>query len=337
MHFLVHERISVRQMPPCKGGWKQKFHYAFFILWVIARTLSRRPTWIYASDLWSCPPAFLLSYIPKIQVIYHEHDSFSSLPTSIFFRFCLWARRRLARRAGLCVLPNEQRAAQFAKEAGSNHKVLCVWNCPRQEEISAPRSPKTEESLGVYYHGNLSPDLFPPTILDAVAKAGKDIRLFIVGYGTRGKEDYIAKLRARSDQLGIEERVRFFEPVPRHELWQIMQNCDAGLALMPRGTSNSNFRMMVGASNKPFDYLAGGLALLVSDLPDWKKTYADPGYGLVCNPDDPQSIAKAFLWLFEHPGEMRAMGERGRQRILSEWNYEQQFSPVLERLTNFQR
>jgi hypothetical protein len=29
---------------------------------------------------------------------------------------------------------------------------------------------------------------------------------------------------------------------------------------------------------------------------------------------------------------MRQMGERGRQRILEEWNYERQFSPVLERL-----
>jgi len=26
------------------------------------------------------------------------------------------------------------------------------------------------------------------------------------------------------------------------------------------------------------------------------------------------------------------MGERGRQRILSEWNYERQFEPVLERM-----
>ena len=89
---------------------------------------------------------------------------------------------------------------------------------------------------------------------------------------------------------------------------------------------------MVGASNKVFDYLASGLALLVSDLPEWKETYVEPGYGLACNPDDPQSIASALERFLKHPTEMREMGERGRQKILKEWNYEQQFMPVLGRL-----
>ena len=45
-----------------------------------------------------------------------------------------------------------------------------------------------------------------------------------------------------------------------------------------------------------------------------------------------RSIAEALGWFLNHPADMRAMGERGRQRILSEWNYERQFSPVFEQL-----
>ncbi|MGA9995595.1 MAG: glycosyltransferase, partial [Pyrinomonadaceae bacterium] len=90
---------------------------------------------------------------------------------------------------------------------------------------------------------------------------------------------------------------------------------------------------MTGASNKPFDYLACGLPLLVSDLPDWRNFFVEPGYALACDMENPQSIADAVRWYLDHPEEMRRMGEGGRQRIISEWNYEKQFSPILEKLS----
>jgi hypothetical protein len=61
--------------------------------------------------------------------------------------------------------------------------------------------------------------------------------------------------------------------------------------------------------------------------------FVAPGYGLACDPADPRSIAAAIGWLFEHPDEMRAMGEAGRRRILAEWNYENTFRPVFDCLS----
>jgi glycosyltransferase involved in cell wall biosynthesis len=89
---------------------------------------------------------------------------------------------------------------------------------------------------------------------------------------------------------------------------------------------------MVGASNKPFDYLARGLALLVSDVPAWRATYVERGLGRCCDPGDPDSVAQAIRWFAERPAEARAMGERGRRQVADEWNYERQFAPVLEQL-----
>ena len=68
--------------------------------------------------------------------------------------------------------------------------------------------------------------------------------------------------------------------------------------------------------------------MLVSDLPVWRSLFVEPGYGLGCNAEDPQSIAEALSWLMDHSTEMRAMGERGRQRVTADWNYETQFGPV---------
>jgi hypothetical protein len=91
---------------------------------------------------------------------------------------------------------------------------------------------------------------------------------------------------------------------------------------------------MVGASNKPFDYLACGLALLVPNAFEWQDFYIRPGYGLSCDPDSVESIIAAIGWFMDHRTETHAMGEAGRQRILNDWNYETQFAPIKDMLAS---
>jgi glycosyltransferase involved in cell wall biosynthesis len=117
--------------------------------------------------------------------------------------------------------------------------------------------------------------------------------------------------------------------MPRYELLQYCRQSDIGLSLMPSVSNDLNMQAMPGASNKAFDYLACGLALIVSDLPEWRRMFVEPGYGVACRPEDRASIAAALRNLIGDPSRMRAMGECGRQRIEREWNYERQFESVL--------
>ena len=91
---------------------------------------------------------------------------------------------------------------------------------------------------------------------------------------------------------------------------------------------------MTGASNKPFDYMAAGLALLVSDQPDWRGMFVGPGYARSCDPIDPASIAAALAWYLDHPAERRAIGAHGRAKIEAEWNYDTAFAPVMSALND---
>ena len=328
LEFPLHERITVKRMKFCSGGWRQKFHYLRFMLWVLWWTLRWQPQWIYASDPLSCPIALLLSFFPGLRVIYHEHDS-PDTADSVFMRWVLWSRRKLAQRATLCILPNEQRTQYFSLSVANGRPVITVWNCPSLEEISPQRVVRDERVIYLWYHGSIVPSQLPVTVIHALAKLPEYVKLYMAGYETVGHVGYVRKLKGLAERLGVGHRVEYLGTLStREELFRECRKADIGLALFTKPTNQP----MVGASNKPFDYLACGLALLVSDLPDWQKMYVEPGYGLACDPDDPDSIAQAIRWFLDHPDEMRAMGERGRQRILDEWNYEKQFMPVLKHL-----
>jgi glycosyltransferase involved in cell wall biosynthesis len=185
----------------------------------------------------------------------------------------------------------------------------------------------------VVYSGSVTPERLPPSFLEAMGRARGRVRLRVVGYATIGYPRYIEQLKSTASQLGIESEIDFVGVLPRHRLQEVWDHADVGLALNPTRALSNNDRWMVGASNKPFDYMANGLAVLVSDLADWHATFVQPGYGLACDPCDPHGLAHILCWLAEHPDQTRAMGERGRQQIARAWNYEAQFAPVIERLS----
>src|SRR4029077_2216785 len=103
----------------------------------------------------------------------------------------------------------------------------------------------------------------------------------IVGYETLGTPGYIDQLRRKAKELGGGERLDVKGTLTtREEHLSVCRTHDVGFALMPASSGDLNLRTMAGASNKPFDYLACGLALLVSELPEWEQMFVQPGYGL---------------------------------------------------------
>jgi glycosyltransferase involved in cell wall biosynthesis len=167
------------------------------------------------------------------------------------------------------------------------------------------------------------------TVIDALALLPEQVSLSVVGYETVGHSGYVETLLERARALHVAHRLEWRGQVPtRAELLEHARECDVGLALMPMRGGDENERTMAGASNKPFDYMASGLGLIVSDLEDWRAMFVQNGFARACNSDDAASIAEAVCWYLEHPIERQRQSQDARLRILSEWNYETQFAPV---------
>jgi glycosyltransferase involved in cell wall biosynthesis len=258
-------------------------------------------------------------------------ESDFSFQLSKFQRLLMWSRQRVGREADLVVLPNEKRLELFVQTTGRQKTSLCVYNCPCKEEVIVQnREPKAQGKLRLVFHGSINQNRLPLAMLEAMSRFPGRVHLSVAGYETMGIKGYMAAFLQTAERLGLGNAVEFVGALPRHEIFEPASKCHVGLAFVPLQGGDVNMANMTGASNKPFDYLACGLALLVSARPDWEETFVRPGYGLACNPNDADSIAAQLRWFLDHPVETREMGGRGRQRILAEWNYEKQFAPLLK-------
>jgi glycosyltransferase involved in cell wall biosynthesis len=330
-----HPRITVRNIPFCTRGWRQKLHYLKFNLWVLSTLFHFRPQCVYASDYLVAPVAWLARILPCIKVIYHEHDSPQEQNGSSFSKSLMLMRRRLAQTAEVCVLPNAQRAELFKRSTKTSRTVLCVWNCPSRSEVAERVGDRSSEKFTMFYHGSIVPTRLPIAVLDALTLLPNSVSLRFAGYETAGHRNYVAKLLTHARALGINDRVTYIGTPQREELLSECSKASAGLALFPKSTSDLNEQTMVGASNKAFEFMASGLALIVCDLPDFRKTFVDSGVGVACDPADAVSIASAVRSLMTNQESLHQMQQRARQKIADEWNYETQFRPVAAMIHDF--
>ena len=332
LELPAYPRIRVRKMGFVAAGWKQKLNYSAFFLWILYWALRWRPQWVYASDPLAAPAVWLLQKLTNVRVVYHEHDSPSlKQPLSGFMNKVLAYRERLGRDADLCVLPQRERLLNFLEETQRLKPTFCVWNCPRVDEIPERNCDHNDE-LVLYYHGSVNRVRLPTQMIIAASRLSRSVRLQVAGYGT--EDGYVEELMRLALENEAATLIEYRGAMPRRNLFRYASRAHIGVSLMPKNSDDINLRHMVGASNKAFDYMACGLPLLVSDLPEWVSTFVKPGYALACDPSDPDSIEVALRWFLDHPDERRDMGRRCRDKIQQGWNYETEFANVLAAIEN---
>ena len=325
-----HPRIAVELMPASGPGLAMATHYARFLAWCCREIGALRPEVVYCSDLRSFPIGLWASTRLGTMTILHEHDP-PPASAKLLMRLMLNLRGRFARRATLIVIPQYERAEKFQADTGVNsERIRIVYNCPSLSELVeiCPHQKPLHDGVVLWYHGSIGPGLLPPTTVEALARLPEDVELEIAGYETISSKGYVAQLLARARELGVGERLRYHGPLRRSDLLRRAAGAHVGLALFASAFGDP----MVGASNKPFDYLACGLALLTNQTPEWESFFGAAGVSIGCDPANADDIARAVLYLRNDPGRRQAMAARGRALIRTTWNYETQFAKVLAAL-----
>ncbi len=197
-----------------------------------------------------------------------------------------------------------------------------VLNYPTSDllEIRANLSP---ESAHVLYTGNVTLERGALNFSRLLRSDGA-LRVTLAGRCTRVLAHLLRETAGfGAERLSIVGEGRY---VPFDELHEVYRSgpWTAGAVLIPDVPHYRDKHL-----TKFFEYMAVGLPIIATDVPEWRKLIADQGLGLCVDPGKPDDVALAIRWLYQHPEEASAMGRRGRQLVEQQYHWNSQSRRLL--------
>jgi len=144
--------------------------------------------------------------------------------------------------------------------------------------------------------------------------------------GRFGSED----VRQAAIQMDGWDHVNEVGWVGRREVREVLSRSRVGLALLHPVPG-----YLDSLPIKLFEYMLAGVPVVVSDFSLWRSIVEDCNCGIVVDPLKPEKIAEAVGWLLDDPVEAKEMGSRGREMVLSEYNWEAEKSNLVRGYERF--
>jgi glycosyltransferase involved in cell wall biosynthesis len=166
-----------------------------------------------------------------------------------------------------------------------------------------PHGPK----FRVVYHGTVTPWYGVDLLIDAAGAVGSEIPNLVVEIF--GEGDAVPSLRKRSRQLGLDERVRFYDRwLPQRDVLSRVRSASVGV--IPNRPSRLN---RYALSSKLLEYVELGIPVAAAGLPTLREHFTDDEV-LFFTPGDADALAAALLTIAREPevAQTRAMAARRR-------------------------
>lgn len=259
---------------------------------------------------------FLLFAPRRVVFAAHELWSEASENNAPFRPVWRLLERWIVRRAGLIVVPEENRARIMYEEYGAATPPAVVRNIP-EETQPLTRGGALRERLGlgsgdviVLYQGLVAETRCLKELGMSARFLPRHVHVVFVG---EGDEELRKELQdIAHDSAG---RVHLLPWMPPDTLRAFTASADVGV-LLYRNTGRNNF---YAAPNKLYEYLFAGLPLVSSAFPGLQAVVEGEGFGYCADPENPEDIARAVT---AAAGMQAGEGIAARARALYRWEHE---------------
>lgn len=155
-----------------------------------------------------------------------------------------------------------------------------------------------------------------PQILKALTMMEyRYLEIFCFGPIREGEDE----LMAEAQRHGVAHRIHLKPLIPYEQMFDYLLCADIGVMLYQPDIQNHIFAFPM----KMYDYMLAGLPVIGPDFAiEVEPVVRQEQCGLLVNTADPGQIAEALDWLCENPNLSREMGQRGRQAVIRQYNWE---------------
>ncbi len=274
---------------------KGPLFYAEFNIRLFFSLLFSSAEIILSNDLDTLPASYLASKIRGKKLVYDSHEYFTEVPELINRP----AIQNTWRKIEKAILPNlknaytvcDSIANAYHQQYGTSFQV--IRNLPfRNDKIVIPQDKiiHKEGAKIILYQGALNLGRGIECAIKAMQYT-KGAQLWLAGDG-----DLSDKLKHLTNELGLNNNVKFLGRIPLTEMKYITAQADLGISIEEDRGLNYRFAL----PNKLFDYIQQKVPVMVSNLPEMKKIVENYKVGVILEKHDPKIMADQFqLALFD--------------------------------------
>ncbi|MEO0895773.1 MAG: glycosyltransferase [Bacteroidota bacterium] len=277
---------------------KGKWFYLFYNLRLFFFFLFRKVDVINACDLDTLLAGYLASTLKGIPLVYDSHEYFTEVPElvhrpttqQIWLRLERWIFPKLKH----AYTVNSSIADIYTNTYGV--KVEVIRNLPFARQKNHPSSSLQGFPI-IIYQGALNVGRGIDLMIEAMQHL-ENYTLWIVGRG-----DVEEELKKKVKDSGLEERVIFKGFVPLEQLYTLTSQASLGLSL----EENLGKNYYYASPNKVYDYIQARIPVLVSNLPEMRKTVEEWGVGEVLTEAERDSwqLSQRIIRLLEKESETK--------------------------------
>jgi glycosyltransferase involved in cell wall biosynthesis/ubiquinone/menaquinone biosynthesis C-methylase UbiE len=270
----------------------QSYRLAFAAKFVRAIS-DERPDVIHAHDAAMLLPGLFGRRLTGAALVYDSHE----LATGVPYRDKRWARfvsaiEALALpRCAAVITVSDGIAAHLQARYRLDATPAVVRNVADGSRGEISRSGLLRAAIGVsgeplvLHQGSVAPGRGAEILVRAMAQL-PDAQLAFLGVD----DAYRPGLLQASRSAGVADRVHLLPPVPVGELLKWTADADVGVSLLDDSCDNHRLAL----PNKVFEYVAAGVPVVASDLPELRRLIVQEGVGWLASGRDAASLASAL-------------------------------------------
>jgi glycosyltransferase involved in cell wall biosynthesis len=320
--------VQIRAVPKPEGRLERMRR----TVWQIYRTALQEDAQVYHFHDPELIPVGLLLKLRGKQVVYDVHEN---VPHDILSKEYLpvYLRAFISILAGLIEILC---ATFFNKIIAATPAIACrfspgrtiiVQNFPVPGElVPSLSSPYAARPPFICYVGviEVMRGIYEMVKAMALLPAALGAKLVLAGYfSPPGLED---ELR----QGAAWELVEFRGWLSREEIIVLFEQSRIGIV-----TLHPTPAYLESWPIKLSEYMSAGIPVIASDFPLWRQIIEGSGCGVLTDPLEPKAVGEAIAYLLLNPDEAEEMGRRGREAVVSHYNWNIEAKKLLDLYKNY--